>query len=57
MKFWNKKYEEMTVKELTVWSIVVSVIMTAIMWIGTCTDWFETVGEKITGIWDKITHK
>ena len=57
MKFWNKKYEEMTVKELTAWSIVVSVIMTAIMLIGTCTDWFETVTEKITGIWNKIFHK
>ena len=57
MKFWNKKYEEMTVKELTVWSIVVGVIMTVIMWISTCTDWFETVVEKITGIWNKIFRK
>lgn len=57
MKFWNKTYGELTVKELTIWGIVVSVIFTAITWIGMCTNWFETAAEKITGIWNKIFHK
>ena len=26
MKFWNKNYSEMTVKELTLWSVALSVI-------------------------------
>lgn len=57
MKFWNKTYGELTVKELTIWGIVVSVIFTAITWIGMCTNWFETAAEKITGIWNKIFHR
>jgi len=57
MKFWNKNYSEMTVKELTLWSVALSVIAYAIMWIVTTTDFFETVGEKITGIWNKVSHK
>ena len=57
MKFWNKNYSEMTVKELTIWSVAFSVIAYAIMWVATTTDFLETVGEKITGIWNKIFHK
>lgn len=57
MKFWNKNYSEMTVKELTIWSVVLGVIAYAIMWAATTTDFFETVGEKITGIWNKVFHK
>ena len=57
MKFWNKNYSEMTVKELTIWSVALSVIAYAIMWVATTTDFFETVGEQITGIWNKIFHK
>lgn len=57
MKFWNKNYSEMTVKELTIWSVTLSVIAYAIMWVATTTDFFETVCEKITGIWNKIFHK
>ena len=57
MKFWNKNYSEMTVKELTIWSVSLSVIAYAITWVATTTDFFETVGEKITGIWNKIFHK
>lgn len=57
MKFWNKNYSEMTVKELTIWSVVIGVITYVIMLVVTTTDFFETVGEKITGIWNKIFHK
>ena len=57
MKFWNKNYSEMTVKELTIWSAVLCAIAYAIMWVATTTDFFETVSEKITGIWNKIFHK
>ena len=57
MKFWNKNYSEMTVKELTIWSAVLCAIAYAIMCVSTTTDFFETVGEKITGIWNKIFHK
>ena len=57
MKFWNKNYNEMTVKELTIWSVLLGVIAYAIMWVATTTDFCETVGEKITGIWNKILHK
>ncbi len=57
MKFWNKNYSDMTVKELTLWSVAISVIVYAIMWIATATDFFETVSEKVTGIWNKIFHK
>ena len=35
MKFWNKNYNEMTVKELTIWSVVLGVIAYAIMWVAT----------------------
>ena len=57
MKFWNKNYSDMTVKELTLWSVAISVIAYAMMWIATATDFFETVSEKVTGIWKKIFHK
>ena len=57
MKFWNKNYSEMTVKELTIWSVSLSVIAYAIMWVATTTDFFETVCAKITGIWNKIFRK
>lgn len=57
MKFWNKNYSDMTVKELTLWSVAINVIAYAIMWIATATDFFETVSEKVTGIWNKIFHK
>ena len=57
MKFWNKNYSDMTVKELTLWSVTIGVIGYAIMWIATTTDFFETVSEKITEIWNKIFHK
>ena len=57
MKFWNKSYGEMTVKELTLWSTVVSLIGITIMWIATTTDFFEKVAGRITGIWNKIFHK
>ena len=57
MKFWTKNYNELTVKELTIWSVALSAIAYAIMWVVTTTDFFETVGEKITGIWNKIFHK
>lgn len=57
MKFWNKNYSEMTVKELTIWTIALSVIAGAITYISFATDWFETAAEKITGIWNKIFHK
>lgn len=57
MKFWNKTYGEMTVKELTIWAVALSVIAAAISYISIATDWFETAAEKITGIWNKIFHK
>ena len=61
MKFWNKPYGELTVKELTILAAVLSAIAMAIAmaitYISIATDWFETAGEKITGIWNKIFHK
>lgn len=57
MKFWNKTYGEMTVKELTVLAVALSVIAGAISYISIATDWFETAAEKITGIWNKIFRK
>lgn len=57
MKFWNKTYGEMTVKELTLWSAAISLIYIVIMWIATTTDFFEKVAGKITGIWNKIFRK
>ena len=57
MKFWNKNYSELTVKELTLWSVALSVIAYVITWVAMTTDFFETVSEKITGIWNKIFHK
>ena len=57
MKFWNKPYGELTVKELTILAATLSAIAMAITYISIATDWFETVGEKITEIWNKIFHK
>lgn len=57
MKFWNKNYDEMTVKELTIWTFALSVIAGTITYICYATNWFETVAEKITGVWNKIFHK
>lgn len=57
MKFWNKPYGELTVKELTILAAALSAIAMAITYISIATDWFETVGKKITGIWNKIFHK
>lgn len=57
MKFWNRPYGELTVKELTILAAILSAIAMAITYISIATDWFETVGEKITEIWNKIFHK
>ena len=61
MKFWNKNYNELTVKELSILAVVMGLIVGAIGTIITylcyATDWVATVGEKITGIWNKIFHK
>lgn len=57
MKFWNKPYGELTVKQLTILAATLSAIAMAITYISIATDWFETVGEKITEIWNKIFHK
>lgn len=57
MKFWHKTYSELTVKELTIWALVLYGIGAAISYIYMATDWFETAGKKITGIWNKIFHK
>ena len=57
MKFWNKPYGELTVKELTILAATLSAIAMAITYISIATDWFETVGVKITGLWNKIFHK
>lgn len=57
MKFWNRPYGELTVKELTILAAALSAIAMAITYISIATDWFETAGEKITGIWNKIFHK
>ena len=57
MKFWNKPYGELTVKELTILAAILSAIAMAITYISIATDWFETAGEKITEIWNKIFHK
>ena len=60
MKFWNKTYNELTVKEITIWALALSAIAFvagAISYISIATDWFETVAEKVTGIWNKIFHK
>lgn len=57
MKFWNKPYGELTVKQLTILAATLSAIAMAITYISIATDWFETAGEKITGIWNKIFHK
>ena len=48
MKFWNKNYSEMTVKELTIWSVALGAIAYAIMWVATTTDFFETVEARQT---------
>ena len=57
MKFWNRPYGELTVKELTILASILSAIAMAITYISIATDWFETVGEKVTEIWNKIFHK
>ena len=57
MKFWNRPYSELTVKELTILAAILSAIAMVITYISIATDWFETVGEKITEIWNKIFHK
>ena len=57
MKFWNRPYGELTVKELTILAAILSASAMAITYISIATDWFETVGEKITEIWNKIFHK
>ena len=57
MKFWNRPYGELTVKELTILAAILSAIAMAITYISIATDWFGTVGEKITEIWNKIFHK
>lgn len=57
MKFWHKTYSELTVKELTIWALVLYGIGAAISYIYMATDWFETAGKKITGIWNKIFRK
>lgn len=57
MKIWNKPYGELTVKELTILAAILSAIAMTITYISIATDWFETVGEKITEIWNKIFHK
>ena len=57
MKFWNKNYNELTVKELSILAVVMGLIAGAITYICCATDWVETVGEKITEIWNKIFQK
>ena len=57
MKFWNKNYNELTVKELSILAVVMGLIAGAITYFCYATDWVETVGEKITEIWNKIFHK
>ena len=57
MKFWNKLYGEMTVRELTIWAVALSVIAGAISYISVAMGQFETVTEKISGIGNKIFHK
>ena len=57
MKFWNKNYNELTVKELSILAVVMGLIAGAITYLCCATDWVETVGEKITEIWNKIFHK
>ena len=57
MKFWNKTSNELTVKELSILAVIMGLIAGAITYICYATDWVETVGEKITGIWNKIFHK
>lgn len=57
MKFWNKKSNELTVKELSIFAVVMGLIAGTITYLCYATAWVETVGEKITGIWNKIFHK
>ena len=57
MKFWNKNYNELTVKELSILAVVMGLIAGAITYFCYATAWVETVGEKITEIWNKIFHK
>ena len=57
MKFWNKNPNELTVKELSILAVVMGLIAGAITYLCYATDWVETVGEKITEIWNKIFHK
>lgn len=57
MKFWNKNYNELTVKELSILAVVMGLIAGAFTYLCYATDWVETVSEKITGIWNKIFHK
>ena len=57
MKFWNKTSNELTVKELSILAVVMSLIAGAIAYLCYATDWVEAVGEKIIEIWNKIFHK
>ena len=57
MNIWKKKASDLTVEEITLLSLGLGVGVGAITYVYKETDWFETVGRKISELWHKITKK
>lgn len=57
MSIWKKKASDLTVEEITLLSLGLGVGIGAVTYVYKETDWFETVGRKISELWHKITKK
>ena len=57
MSIWKKKASDLTVEEITLLSLGLGVGVGAVTYVYKETDWFETVGRKISELWHKITKK
>lgn len=57
MKFWNKKYNELTIGQVSIAAVIIGVIAGAISYFSSALGWYDMVVEKITGIWNKIFCK
>ena len=57
MKFWNKKQKELTIWQVSIMAVIIGVIAGAISYFSSVMGWYDMVGEKITGIWNKIFRK
>lgn len=57
MNIWKKKASDLTVEDITLLSLGLGVGVDPIIYVYKETDWFETIGRKISELWHKITKK